>query len=208
MSKIALLDSKGKSIGEKEHTLTFTKRPNSHAIKSAVVGFLAHQRQGTAKTKTRGEVSGSGKKPWKQKGTGRARSGERTSPVWRGGGTVFGPKPHEYTYLLNKRVASLARASALKIYFDENKVLVVKDLKVESVKTKLAKELLNNLKVQGKVLIVVKEIDPKMRLAFRNIPQVDLVRLSDLNTYSIMTHSKIIFSEDAFEGLSIYEVEE
>lgn len=207
MSSVTLFDLEGKAVGEKALSEEFLKhKPNRHAIKSAVVGFLAHQRRGTASTKTRGEVSGSGRKPWKQKGTGRARSGERTSPVWRGGGVVFGPRPHDFHYHVNRRVAALAKLSALNVRFTDNKMVVVKDLKVAEPKAKLAAQLLKNLKVSGKVLIVMKDIDPKFKLAFRNLAGVDLIRLADLNAYEILSHSRIVFSEDAFDGLPIHDV--
>jgi large subunit ribosomal protein L4 len=168
-----------------------------------VIGLQTHQRQGTASTKTRAEVSGSGKKPWKQKGTGRARSGERTSPVWRGGGIVFGPRPHDYNYRVNQQVLKLARDSAVRLKLKEGKVVLVRDFKFEEPRTKLAIRLLKNLKLEGKTLVIVKDSDSNMLLAFRNLPQVDLIRFSDLNAYEILTHQHIVFTEEAFDGLSM-----
>ncbi|MBI1871378.1 MAG: 50S ribosomal protein L4 [Chlamydiae bacterium] len=200
MASLAVLNCEGKKIGEKEIQEDFLKAKTSqHAMKAAVVAYLAHRRQGNASTKTRAEVSGSGRKPWKQKGTGRARAGERTSPVWRGGGVVFGPRPHEYRYQLNKKVARLARESALRVRFKEGKVWIVRDFQVENPKTKLAAQILKNLKIVRKTLIVVETITSNLKLAFRNLESVSLVPVTGLNAYEVLTHQNIVFSEGAFE---------
>ncbi|MBI1883975.1 MAG: 50S ribosomal protein L4 [Chlamydiae bacterium] len=202
MSSIPVLDMKGQSVGEKAIQEDFLNgKINRQAMKEAIVAFLTHQREGNASTKTRAEVSGSGRKPWKQKGTGRARSGERTSPVWRGGGTVFGPQPHEFHYRVNRKAASLARSSALRLSFKEGRVKIIKELKLNEPKTKSAAEILENLKVAGKTLVVVKNQDSNLKLAFRNLQGVRLMRPEDLNTYEILTHRNLVFSEEALDLL-------
>lgn len=199
MVNIPILNCEGKSLGERGISDDVMDGKTSRfAIKAAVVALLAHQRQGTASTKTRAEVSGSGKKPWKQKGTGRARAGERTAPHWRGGGVTFGPKPHAYNLQVNNRVRLLARDSALRIKLKEGSVVLVRDFKIEKAKTKVAAQILRNLNLKGKTLVVVKKADSNMLLAFHNLPQVDLIRVSDLNAYEILTHQHLVFSEDAF----------
>jgi large subunit ribosomal protein L4 len=201
MINVPIFDREGKTLAQKE--IQTGGKISHHAIKAAVLAFQTNQRQGTASTKTRAEVSGSGKKPWKQKGTGRARSGERTSPVWRGGGIVFGPRPHDYHYRVNQQVLRLARDSALQLKLKEGKVILVRDFKFEEPRTKLAARVLKNLKLEGKTLVIVKDADSNMHLALRNLPQVDMIRFSDLNAYEILTHQHIVFTEEAFEGLSM-----
>lgn len=199
MINVPIMDCEGKNLGEREVCDEVANAKTSRsAIKAAVLALLAHQRQGTASTKTRAEVSGSGKKPWKQKGTGRARAGERTAPHWRGGGITFGPKPHEYRFRVSQQVRVLARDSALRMKLKEGQVILVRNFNIEKAKTKLAAQILKNLKLKGKTLVVVKEADSNIRLAFHNLPQVDLVRASDLNAYEILTHQYLVFSEDAF----------
>lgn len=206
MVSVPVFDSEGKVQSQKDIPESFLKaKVSRHAIKEAVVAYLTHQRQGNASTKTRAEVSGSNRKPWKQKGTGRARAGERTSPVWRGGGITFGPRPHDFNYKINQRVAKLAKESALRLKIKDGKVCLIKDLTLAQPKTKLASNILKNLKLAGKTLIVTKESDPKLKLAFRNIPDVELIRLSDLNAYKIMSHCSLVFSEEAFNLLKMAE---
>lgn len=203
MSSVPIFSCEGKSLGQKdlsEDVLTKGKT-SRHAIKTAVIGLLAHQRQGTASTKTRAEVTGSDKKPFKQKGTGRARAGSRLSPVWRGGGITFGPKPHKYAYDVNHKVAELARDSALRIKLKEGKILLLRDLKVAEAKTKEAAQIIKSLNLKGSALVVAFDPDKNLRLAFKNLPDVALIRVADLNAYVIMSHQNIIFAEDAFDRL-------
>lgn len=204
MVSVPIFDIEGKNLGQKDLQDDFVKgKISNQAMKEAVVAYLTHCRSGNASTKTRAEVSGSNRKPWKQKGTGRARSGERTSPVWRGGGITFGPKPHEYHFKLNRQVVRLARESALRIRLQEGNIVLIKELKVEEPRTVLAAQIVKNLKLKGKSLIVVKEHEAKLKLAFRNLPTTRLIRLAELNAYTILTCQTLVFTEEAFNVLNI-----
>jgi large subunit ribosomal protein L4 len=181
----------------------FAIEPNEHAIKTDVVNYLAHQRQGTAKTKTRAEVSGGGKKPWRQKGRGTARSGSSRSPVWIGGGTIHGPQPHEYNLKLPRKVKRLARRSALSLRLSENNIIVVDDFKVSEIKTKPITEILKNLKLDGqKTLILMSDNDKNFYLSARNIDRVSIFPVDQLSTYDIMNHKKLLFFKSAIEKVS------
>lgn len=172
--------------------------PSNHAIYLDVRQYLDHQRQGTHKTKERGEVRGSTKKPWRQKGTGNARSGHKRSPLWRHGGTIFGPKPHTYGFKVNKNVKRLARRSAIAYKLKANAITVLQYPNFSSVKTKSFLEVLNNIKCSGKkTLFVTGRNDTNFYLAGRNIPKVHFVHANQLNTYDLVNVDHVVFIEDA-----------
>jgi len=167
-------------------------------VHSAVVNFLANQRQGTHSTKTKGLVSGGGKKPWKQKGTGRARAGSIRSPLWRTGGIVFGPQPRDYSYNLPKKVKRLALMTAFYRKLADGEVVVIDNFAIEKPKTKEMKEILKNLGLTGKsILIVLSEKDNSVVLSARNIPSVSVTRSADLNTYDVIVHNVLLMTKDA-----------
>ena len=167
-------------------------------VHSAVVNFLANQRQGTHSTKTKGLVSGGGKKPWKQKGTGRARAGSIRSPLWRTGGIVFGPQPRDYSYKLPKKVKRLALMTAFYRKLADGEVVVIDNFAIEKPKTKEMKEILKNLGLAGKsILIVLPEKDNSVVLSARNIPSVSVTRTADLNTYDVIVHNVLLMTKDA-----------
>lgn len=180
----------------------FGIEPNEHAIYLDVKQYLANQRQGTHKAKERGEISGSTAKLKKQKGTGTARCGSIKSPVFRGGGRVFGPRPRNYNFKLNKKLKQLARKSALAIKAVNNKIQIVEDFNLETPKTKGFISILNNLKVdERRLLLVMSEANENVVLSSRNLQNVDVVRVNDLSTYAIMKASAIMFVESSVEGL-------
>ncbi|HRP01241.1 MAG TPA: 50S ribosomal protein L4 [Candidatus Kapabacteria bacterium] len=176
----------------------FAIEPNDNAMHQAVVAYLAHQRQGTAKTKIRSEVSGGGKKPWKQKGRGTARSGSSRSPVWVGGGTVHGPKPHDYVYKLPKKLSRLARKSAFSLRTQESNLLVLEDFKLNSIKTKQVADILKNLKItKEKALLLLPETDSNIYLSGRNIKNLTVQAADKISTYDVLNHKKIILVRGA-----------
>jgi large subunit ribosomal protein L4 len=180
----------------------FGVTPNEHAMHHAVVAYLAHQRQGTAKTKIRSEVSGGGKKPWKQKGRGTARSGSSRSPLWSGGGTVHGPKPHEYVYKLPKKVSRLARKSAYSLRVSENNLLVVDDFSFNEIKTKQMASVLDKLSLnQQKTLVLLADVDSKVYFSGRNIPNLTIQPADKISTYDILNHKKIVILKGAIEKI-------
>jgi len=174
--------------------------PNEHAMHLAVVATLANRRQGTHKTKIRSEVSGTGKKPWKQKGRGTARSGESRSPLWYHGGTVHGPKPHEYNQKLSKKLSRLAKKSALSLRVSENNLMVVEDFSFEKVRTQDMAQVLKNLSLDGtKTLLLMTGSDEKVYLSGRNIKKLNLQEWEKISTYDILCHKKIIVFKGAVE---------
>ncbi len=161
----------------------------------------ANKRLGNASTKTRGNVRGGGRKPYKQKGTGRARAGTIRSPLWKGGGTVFGPHPRDYSYKLPKKMKWLALSSALSAKFADGEVLVVDDLTVSEPKTKAVKEMLNGLGLTDKVLMIIPEKNESLELGVRNIPKVNVKRVSELNVTAILSHEKLLIAKDAIKRM-------
>jgi len=192
--------------------MVFNNEASEALVHSAIVNYLANQRQGTAATKTKGMVSGGGKKPWKQKSTGRARSGSSRSPIWRGGGIIFGPQPRDYTSKLPKNMRRMALYKALTMKMADGEVSVIESLSLEKPATKDMIKILKNLDMTGKtVLIVLAEKDDNVILSARNIPGVEVIRVSDINAYNIIVFKNIIFTADAMaklqEGISEGEVE-
>lgn len=180
----------------------FAVEPNENAMHQAVVAYLAHQRQGTAKTKIRSEVSGGGRKPWKQKGRGTARSGSNRSPVWVGGGTIHGPKPHDYVYKLPKKISRLARKSAFSLRVTEENLMVVDDFSFDSIKTKQMTSLLEKLALKGfKTLVLLSDVDNNVYMSGKNIPNLTIHPADKISTYDILNHRKILVLKSAINKI-------
>ncbi|HEU5125686.1 MAG TPA: 50S ribosomal protein L4 [Verrucomicrobiae bacterium] len=198
--KIAIKDIKGKSQGELEVGFEVVENgKGSQAVHDTVVAYQAAQRMGTACTKTVGDVAGSNKKPWRQKGTGRARAGSFRSPLWRGGGVVFGPKPRDFSKKVNSKTKQLALRKALSERLKAGDVTVVDDLKLSSPKTKDFVGVLTALDLDGTTLFVAHEADKNFSLASRNIPFVTVTTSENLNTYDVLRPDKLVFTKSAFE---------
>lgn len=198
MSSLAVLDMAGKKVSDIElNDSVFGIEPNMSAMHLLVVSYLANQRQGTQSTRTRSEVSGGGKKPWRQKGTGRARQGSIRAPQWTGGGVALGPKPRDYRYRLNKKVRKLAFVSALSAKAQADEIIVIEDLKMDEIKTAKIASMLKDLNVNSKALIVTAENDTNVYKSARNIKGVKVSNVPTLNTYEILNHEKFIISKDA-----------
>ncbi len=204
--EVPVYSIEGKEVGKIElASSVFEVDIHTHAVYLAVKQYLANQRQGTHKTKSRGEVAGSTKKPWKQKGTGNARAGHKRSPLWRHGGTVFGPQPRDYTQKLNEKVKRLARRSALSAKLKDNDIVVLENFTFNAPKTKSFVQILMNLGIQNhKVLFVLTNTDSKdnVYLSGRNLPNVELNRVWDLNTYQIVNCEKLVIVESAVEQIN------
>lgn len=202
--KVAVLDIKGKETGRKVDLSddVFAIEPNEHAIYLDVKQYLAHQRQGTHKAKERAEITGSTRKLKKQKGTGTARAGSIKSPVFRGGGRIFGPRPKDYTQKLNKGLKRLARKSALSLKSKENALVVVEDFNFEAPKTKDFVSFLTSLGLENKKsLIVLGDTNNNVYLSSRNLERSEVVTGSELNTYKIVNANSIVLTESALEGI-------
>ena len=198
MPKAALYNIEGQQVGEVELPASvFAVEINQGAIKQVVNMQLANRRRGTASTKGRGEVRGGGRKPWRQKGTGRARHGSIRSPIWRGGAITFGPKPRDYTIRVPKKVRRLALRSALTAKVAAGKLLVVEELPFDVPKTKRMGEILGNLNVVGKALLVTGEADAMVAKSSRNIPGVKSLPATALNVYDLLLHGQLILTKDA-----------
>ena len=197
MANVSVYNMEGKEVGKMDLSdAVFGVEVNEHLVHMAVVQQLANNRQGTQKAKTRGEVRGGGKKPWRQKGTGHARQGSTRSPQWKGGGVVFAPVPRDYSFKLNKKEKRAALKSALTSRVQEDKFLVLDELKLDEIKTKKFKEVLDNLKV-SKAIVVLAEDDQNVVLSARNIPDVITASINTINTYDIMKYSTVIATKDA-----------
>ncbi|MGP0579999.1 50S ribosomal protein L4 [Paenibacillus peoriae] len=200
MPKVALFNISGSQVGEIElNDAVFGIEPNKHVLHDAVVMQLASLRQGTHKVKGRSEVRGGGRKPWKQKGTGRARQGSIRAPQWVGGGTVFGPTPRSYAYKLPKKVRRLAIKSALSSKVIENEIIVLDALALNGPKTKEFAAILNNLKADRKALIVAPSYDDNVALSARNIPGVKFVAADGINVLDVLGHDKLIITKEAVQ---------
>ena len=201
MAKVSVYNMQGAQVGEVElNDAIFGVELNEHLVKMAVVNQLANKRQGTQKAKTRSEVSGGGRKPWKQKGTGHARQGSTRSPQWTGGGVVFAPTPRDYSFKLNKKERRLALKSALTSRVNENKFIVLDELKLDEVKTKKFQEVLNNLKV-NKALVVMNDNDQNVVLSARNIPTVATDSVNTTNVYDILKYDTVVATKAAVESI-------
>ena len=198
--KLTIKDAQGKDQGELEVRIPLIEDgKGTQAVHDTVVAYAAAQRMGTACTKNVGEVAGTNKKPWQQKGTGRARAGSFRSPLWRGGGVVFGPKPRDYGRKVSKSTKQLALRKALSERLQSGDVLVVDDFKLDSPKTKSFVGVLNALQVEGTTLIVASGQDKNLSLASRNIPDIELATSDSLNTYQVLRFGKLVFTRSAFE---------
>jgi large subunit ribosomal protein L4 len=202
MPKVALYNQGGSQVGEVElKDSVFGIEPNEHVLFEAIIMQRASLRQGTHKVKNRSEVSGGGRKPWRQKGTGRARQGSIRSPQWRGGGTVFGPVPRSYSYKLPKKVRRLAIKSALSSKVLGENILVLESLSFDAPKTKEFAAVLKNLSVGKKALVVTDGSNPNVALSARNIPGVTVVEANGINVLDVVSHDKIIVTKAAVEKI-------
>jgi large subunit ribosomal protein L4 len=198
--KITVKDSKGLDHGELEVKFSIIENAKgTQAVHDAVVAHNAGRRSGTACTKTAGEVNGTNKKPWKQKGTGRARAGSFQSPLWRGGGVVFGPKPRDFSKKLGRSARQLALRKALSARLQAGDVIIIEELKLESPKTKGFLGLLSALQISGTTLVVSGETDHNLLLASRNVPGVTITTGGSLNTYEVLRSDKLLFTRGAFD---------
>jgi large subunit ribosomal protein L4 len=198
MPKVALYDITGSQIGDVELSDDiFGVEINTHVMYEAVKNYLANQRQGTQSAKTRAEVRGGGRKPWRQKGTGRARQGSIRSPQWKGGGVVFAPKPRDYSYKLPKKIKRLALKSALSSKVQDQEIIVVDSLVLDNAKTKEMIKVLSNLKAGKKTLVVIPERDEAVILAARNIPGVKTAYVNTINVYDILNCDSFLITKDA-----------
>jgi large subunit ribosomal protein L4 len=197
--KLTVKNMQGKDQGEMEVTFALIENGSAtQAVHDTIVSFRAAQRMGTACTKNAGEVNGANRKPWRQKGTGRARAGSFQSPLWRGGGVVFGPRPRDFSTKANRSVKRLALRKALSERLKAGDVMVIEDFKLASSKTKEFLAVLSALQVKGTALIV-SNADPNLRLASRNIPNIQLTTAQDLNTYQVLRGDKVLFTRGALE---------
>jgi len=200
MPKVALLNQAGSNVGEIElNDSVFGIEPNQHVLFEAVIMQRASLRQGTHKVKNRSEVAGGGRKPWRQKGTGRARQGSIRSPQWRGGGIVFGPTPRSYAYKLPKKVRRLAIKSALSSKVVDNNIVVLEDLALNAPKTKEMASVLKGLSVEKKALIVTADNNENVALSARNIPGVTVVTANGVNVLDVLNHDKLIMTKAAVQ---------
>jgi large subunit ribosomal protein L4 len=198
--KLPVLNTQGQPQGDLEVRFpVVTDGRGTQAVHDVVVAYQAAQRMGTACTKTMGEVAGSGRKPWRQKGTGRARAGSFASPLWRGGGVVFGPKPRDFTKKVTKSTRRLALRKALSERLKAGDVLVVDDLNLTAPKTREFAGILRTLEAHGSTLIVTAVVERNLTLAVRNLPRVELTTCDTLNTYEVLRSDKLIFTRSAFE---------
>ena len=201
MANVSVYNMEGNEVGTLELSdAVFGVNVNEHLVHLAVVSQLANKRQGTQKAKTRSEVSGGGRKPWKQKGTGHARQGSTRSPQWTGGGVVFAPTPRDYTIKLNKKERKLALKSALTSRVNENKFIVVDELKFDEIKTKKFQNVLNNLKV-SKALVVVGDDSTNAVKSARNIPAVKTAFVNTINVYDILKYNTVVATKTAVAAI-------
>jgi len=197
MPSVVMVDQNNKKIKDVELSGVFTSEVRTHLLHSAVVNHLANKRAGTASTKNKALVSGGGKKPWKQKGTGRARAGSNRSPLWRHGGTCFGPMPRDYSYSLPKKAKRAALVDAIASKIAENKLIVIDNLNLTEPKTKLMSILLENLGVQENALVLIKDENKNLTLAARNIPTVKVLRMGNINVYDVLKYRYLLTTQDA-----------
>ncbi len=201
MPSVVMVDQNNKKVKDVELSGLFSSEVRPHLVHSAVVNQLANRRAGTASTRNKALVSGGGKKPWKQKGTGRARAGSSRSPLWRHGGTTFGPMPRDYSYAIPKRAKRAALADAIASKVADNKLILIDSLDLREPKTKLMSALLSNLGVQENALVIIKTENKNMALAARNIPTVKVLRMDNINVYDVLKYRYLITTEDALNAM-------
>ena len=201
MANVTVYNMEGKEVGTIElNDAVFGVEINEHLIHMAVVNQLANNRQGTQKAKTRSEVSGGGRKPWRQKGTGHARQGSTRAPQWTGGGMVFAPVPRDYSFKMNKKEKRAALKSALTSRVQANKLIVLDQLTMDAPKTKAMQNVLNSLNV-NKALVVTKENDANVVLSARNIPDVKTALVNTINVYDVMKYNTVVLTKDAVAAI-------
>lgn len=201
MAKVQILDQTGKKtkeINAPEDILSYPVK--GHLIYEAVVNYRANQRRGTASTKTRADVRGGGRKPWRQKGTGRARAGSTRSPLWRSGGITFGPKPRDYSYKMPRKAKRNALKSALAMKYAEKQLVVLESLEFKEPKTKEGVNFLKKLNIES-ALVIDNQENQNMFLSLRNIPKVKAVDFSQVNIYDVLNYKSLVFTQKAFESL-------
>lgn len=197
MAKVSVYNIEGKKVGDMElNDAVFGVEINEHLVHMAVVNQLANKRQGTQSAKTRSEVSGGGRKPWRQKGTGHARQGSTRAPQWAGGGVVFAPKPRDYSFKMNRKEKNLALKSALTSKVADDKLIVLDSISFDEIKTKKMVAVLNNLKAD-KALVVLNDNDKNVILSAKNIPDVKTALTNTINVYDILKYDKLIVTKDA-----------
>ena len=197
MANVSVYNMEGKEVGKMDlNDAVFGVEINEHLVHMAVVQNLANKRQGTQKAKTRAEVSGGGRKPWRQKGTGHARQGSTRSPQWKGGGVVFAPTPRDYSFKLNKKEKRAALKSVLTSRVQDNKLIVLDELKLDTIKTKDFKKVMDNLKV-GKAMVVIDGQDENVILSARNLPTVNTAMAENINVYDILKGDTLVLTKDA-----------
>ena len=201
MANVSVYNIEGKEVGSIElNDAVFGVEVNEHLVHMAVVNQLANNRQGTQSAKTRSEVSGGGRKPWRQKGTGHARQGSTRSPQWTGGGVVFAPKPRDYSFKMNKKEKRIALLSALSSKAADNKIVVLDAFNLDEVKTKKFAEVMSNLKVD-KALVVIEGENKNVVLSGRNIPTVKVSATNEINTYDVLKYETLVVTKAAVEKL-------
>ena len=201
MANVSVYNIEGKEVGSIElNDAVFGVEVNEHLVHMAVVNQLANNRQGTQSAKTRSEVSGGGRKPWRQKGTGHARQGSTRSPQWTGGGIVFAPKPRDYSFKMNKKENRIALLSALSSKVAESKIVVLDEFKLDEIKTKKFVEVMNNLKVEN-ALVVLEGENKNVVLSGRNIPSVKVTATNEINTYDVLKYTTLVVTKAAVEKL-------
>ena len=201
MAKLSVYNIEGKEVGSIElNDAVFGVEVNEHLVHMAVVNQLANNRQGTQSAKTRSEVSGGGRKPWRQKGTGHARQGSTRAPQWTGGGIVFAPKPRDYSFKMNKKEKRIALLSALSSKVAESKIVVLDEFKLDEIKTKKFVEVMNNLKVEN-ALVVLEGENKNVVLSGRNIPSVKVTATNEINTYDVLKYTTLVVTKAAVEKL-------
>ncbi|HAU31847.1 MAG: 50S ribosomal protein L4 [Desulfotomaculum sp. 46_296] len=202
MPEVSLYNVNGDLLGKlKLNDQVFGAPVNNTAVHDSVIRYLAGSRRGTSDTKTRGEVQGGGRKPWRQKGTGRARHGSIRSPIWRGGGIVFGPHPRDYSYTLPRKVRRLAFKSVLSSKIMEDKFIVLEELKLEKPRTKDIIDILDNLKTSGGVLLITMLKDENIYKSARNISDVKTVTIDGLNIYDLLVYETLVVTKEALAGI-------
>ncbi|MCK4910821.1 MAG: 50S ribosomal protein L4 [Thermodesulfovibrionales bacterium] len=203
MPDVAIKDINNKDAGKMQlDDALFAIKGKDALLHSAVRNYLANRRQGTHSTKGRSDVRGGGAKPYKQKGTGRARAGTNNSPLWRGGGTVFGPQPRDYSYSMPRKALRQAFYAALSAKLADGEVVVVNGLSVDAPKTKQMVQVLDTFGISGgSVLVVLKEMDANVALSLRNIPAAHIILAQDLNAYDVLSHRNLLITKEAMESL-------
>ena len=201
MAKVSVYNMEGKEVGSMElNDAVFGVEVNEHLVHMAVVQQLANNRQGTQKAKTRSEVRGGGRKPWRQKGTGHARQGSTRAPQWTGGGVVFATTPRDYSFKMNRKEKRAALKSALTSRVQENKLIVVDELKFDEIKTKKFAEVLKNLNLD-KALVVLNENDEKVVMSAKNIPTVKTTQINTINVYDVLKYNTVVLTKAAAESI-------